>query len=44
MAAQLDTEIRMDVGLLPSEKSAEKPSAKAAEKPAEKTTEEPAEK
>jgi recombination protein RecA len=44
LAAQLDTEIRMEVELLPSEKSAEKPVAKPAEKPAEKTTEEPAEK
>ncbi len=43
MAAQLDKEIRKEVGLLPSEKPAEKPSAKAAEKPAEKTTEKPAE-
>jgi recombination protein RecA len=44
MAAQLDTEIRMEVGLLPSEKSADKPPAKTAEKAAEKTTEKPAEK
>jgi recombination protein RecA len=44
MAVQLDAEIRMEVGLIPSEKPAEKPSAKAAEKPAEKTTEKPAEK
>ncbi|UCE22930.1 MAG: recombinase RecA [Candidatus Aminicenantes bacterium] len=44
MANQLDTEIRMEVGLLPSAKPAEKPAVNAAEKSADKTTEKPAEK
>ena len=47
LAAQLDTEIRKEVGLLPSEKAAEKaaekPSGKVAEEAAVKATEEAAE-
>jgi len=43
LAAQLDMEIRKEVGLLPSEKAAEKASGKVAEKAAGKATEEAAE-
>lgn len=43
LAAQLDMEIRKEVGLLPSEEAAEKASGKVAEKAAGKATEEAAE-
>jgi recombination protein RecA len=42
LAAQLDTEIRREVGLLPAEKAPEKAREKAEEKPAEKDEEKPA--
>lgn len=44
LAAQLDMEIRKELGLLPSEEAAEKASAKVAEAAAEKAAEKPAEK
>ncbi|MGD8534817.1 MAG: recombinase RecA [Candidatus Aminicenantes bacterium] len=42
LAAQLDTEIRREVGLLPAEKSSEKAQEKTEEKTAEKGAEKPA--
>ncbi len=42
MAAQLDIEIRREVGLLPAEKASEKTQEKTEEKPAEKAAEKPA--
>lgn len=44
LAAQLDMEIRKELGLLPSEEAAEKASGKVAEAAAEKTAEKPGEK
>jgi len=41
LAAQLDTEIRREVGLIPAEKSSEKTKEKTEEKPAAKATEKP---
>lgn len=43
LAAQLDTEIRREVGLLPAEKASEKAQEKTEEKPGEKAVEKPAE-
>lgn len=43
LAAQLDTEIRREVGLLPAEKASEKAQEKTEEKPSEKAEEKPAE-
>ncbi len=43
LAAQLDTEIRREVGLLPAEKASEKAQEKTEEKPSEKAAEKPAE-
>ena len=43
LAAQLDTEIRREVGLLPAEKASEKVQEKTEEKPGEKAAEKPAE-
>ncbi len=42
LAAQLDTEIRREVGLLPAEKASEKAQEKTEEKTAEKAEEKPA--
>jgi recombination protein RecA len=44
LAAQLDMEIRKELGLLPSEEAAEKVTGKVAEAAAEKTAEKPAKK
>ena len=44
LAAQLDMEIRKELGLLPSEEAAEKDSGKVAEAAAEKAARKPGEK